>query len=132
MKEILNSFLRHAFTGLAGLGTYLAQHGGIDPTDVPAVNAAGVSLGDALQVIIAILLARLFLWLSGKVVKPGAPLLVVLCLCLGSLTVGGLSGCSGMPVTIGLAGPDGTVSYSDKGGLVVTGQLPRIDRHSGK
>ncbi len=130
MKEILQSSLRHAFTGLAGLGTFLALHGWIDPAEVDKANAAGVSLGDGLQVIIAILVARLVLWVSGKMFANGklptadnsATLIVFMC--AGSLIVGGLSGCQsansrGWPVTIGITGPDGAVSYSSKGGLVV-------------
>lgn len=131
MKDLVHSSLRHVFTALAALGTYLALHGAVGPDDVDAVNAAGASLGDGLSVIVAALVARLFLWLSGKAMWPAGDsktsgsgvTLLALCLCIGSLAVGGLSGCSGVPVRVGIVGPDGTLSYSSKGGLAIDARV---------
>lgn len=129
MKDTIATSLRHAFTALAGLGTYLLGHGLIGSEDAPAVNAAGASLGDVLKVVAAALVARLVVWVSGKVVTGGASDVHgwALCLCIGSLAVGGLSGCSAdqlaaaraVPVRFKLITPGGGIGYSSKAGLTV-------------
>jgi PPE-repeat protein len=67
MKTYIASLLRHALTGLTGLGTFLAAKGLIATDEVAAANAAGVSLADALPVVISIVLARLAITLLGKI-----------------------------------------------------------------
>ena len=126
MKAIAATSLRHAFTALAGLGTYLSAHGLIGGADAPAVDAAGASLGDVLAVIAAALVARLAVWLSGKAVTGGSSRVQSLGLAigLGSLAIGGLSGCSAaqlaalqaIPVNACVLTPNGKVCYSSKAG----------------
>lgn len=104
--------IRHAFTALASLGAFLAARGWLDSADVPAVNAAGVSLGDALGVVAAALLAR-FVWWVGSMIASGGgvrsvSLLITGC---GAAAVGTLPSCSAgqsseYPVS-------GFVSYTD-------------------
>jgi hypothetical protein len=108
MKPIIATSLRHAFTALAGLGGFLLARGAIGADDVQSVNAAGASLGDALSVIAAALVARLMVWLSGMIVTGGAPSVksLSLCLCIGTLAVGGLPACSAYPVTASLSYQD--------------------------
>jgi len=72
MKNDLASLLRHAFTALAGLGGFLAAQSLLDPADATAVNAAGATLAESLAVIIAAVLARLLLTLTGKWFSAGA------------------------------------------------------------
>ena len=93
MKDTLLTSLRHAFTAFAGLGGYLLAHGAISADDVQSVNTAGASLGEALAVVAAALLARLVIWISGKIVSGGSVSMIAMCLCLGMLAVGGLSAC---------------------------------------
>lgn len=109
MKETIASALRHAFTALAGLGTYLALHGLIGAADTASVNVAGATIGDALAVVAAALVARLVVWVTGKMgaadKSPLVPVLLVVC---GTLAVGGLPACSpDYPIS-------GSLSYRDK------------------
>jgi hypothetical protein len=139
MKNIISTSLRHIFTALAGLGTFLAMHGLIGPSDGAAVDVAGATLGDALAVVAAALVARLVVWATGMVVTggvPNVPLWMLSWLCVGTLVAGGLPACSpaqmeaarAIPIRIGIQGPDGAATYSSKGGL----QFHAIVRDSGK
>lgn len=96
--------LRHAFTALAGLGAFLAAHGWLDPADAPAVDAAGVALGDALGVVVAAIVARFMWWVGSQIVTGGGgssvPLLVLLG-CCGTVAVGTLPSCSQAPPVSG-------------------------------
>jgi hypothetical protein len=67
MKDYLASLFRHSFTALAGLGGFLAAHSWIDAGDASSVNAAGVSLGAALSVILTAIAGRLLISLLGKI-----------------------------------------------------------------
>ena len=152
MKDTLLTSLRHAFTALAGLGGFLLAHGAIETADAANVNAAGATLGEALAVIVAALVARLVVFISGKIVSGSASSIVV-CLCLGTLAGAGLSACSDYPITGTLSyrdpntGAKAGLSYSPatriKGGITVpiydaqTGELlgvtdVKIDPQSGK
>lgn len=68
MKETLTSLLRHAFTALLGLGTFMYSQGYIGSDDVADVNASGAAMANALSAIIVVLLSRLFLKFSGKLI----------------------------------------------------------------
>ena len=108
--------LRHAFTALAGLGAFLAAHGWLDPADAPAVDAAGVALGDGLGVVAAALVARFVWWVGSQIVSGGGgssvPLFIVLTGC-GAAAVGTLPSCS-LPAPSGSEYPvSGFVSYTD-------------------
>jgi len=108
--------IRHAFTSLASLGAFLAARGWLDSADVPAVNAAGVSLGDALGVVAAALVARAVWWVGSQIVTGGGggsvPLFVVLTGC-GAAAVGTLPSCS-LPAPGGAEYPvSGFASYTD-------------------
>lgn len=87
--------IRHAFTALASLGAFLASHGWLDSADVPAVNAAGASLGDAVGVVVAALVARFVWWVGSQIVSGGGVSSVALLLCgCGAAAVGTLPSCS--------------------------------------
>ncbi len=106
--------IRHAFTSLASLGAFLAAHGWLDSADVPAVNSAGINLGDALGVVAAALVARFVWWVGSQITSGGGVRSVSLLLAgCGAAAVGTLPSCS-------LPGPDGReypvsgfVSYTD-------------------
>lgn len=119
MKATITTSLRTAFVALAGLGTYLFNHGLIDPDAVSQVNDSGATLGDALGVVAAALVARLIWWLGEKVKTGGSvPVFALLSYCvLGTLVAGGLSACHGVPVSIGVRVPNGSLSYGSKSGL---------------
>ena len=132
MKDTLASLIRHATTALLALGGLLASRDFIDPSDVAAVDAAGVSLQSALVVIVVAIAGRLAIFLAGKIFpaaaakltrpEAGGPLAVMGWIVVGTLAggLGCLPACSnGVPLRIGIVGPDGTVSYSSKGGLAV-------------
>lgn len=128
LPPAVSSALRHAFTALASLGTFLSVHGWISPSDAAGVNAAGVSLGDALAVVAAAVVARLLIWIGGKFAGGDVSLFTLgASMCIGTLAVGGLSACSAdqlaaaraIPIRIGIQGPDASVSYSSKSGLAV-------------
>ena len=72
MNEYIASLLRHAFTGLAGLGGLLLANNLIGAADVPAVDAAGATLGSALVVIGTAMLGRLIITLTNKLFRHGA------------------------------------------------------------
>lgn len=140
MKETITSILRHAVTGLAGLGGLLAAKGWIAPDDTAAVDAAGANLGAALVVIGSAVAVRLLMMGlakfptlfrlgagetkggTGNGASGGAALLLLVSTaagfmgCLPSCAPGQLSN---VPIRIGIVGPDGSVSYSSKGGLQV-------------
>lgn len=114
MKDQLLSLLRHAASGLAGLGALLASKSLIAPDDVDAVNAAGLSLGDSLVVIVGALLMRLLLMgisrffpTDGNSTRPGVDVLLVMGTAAALMTTT-LSSCSDYPVT-------GSLSYRDPG-----------------
>lgn len=141
MKDTITSALSHVFAALAGLGTFLTLHGMIGVSDTSAVDTAGASLGDVLAVILAALVARLGVWISSKVLNGGSSSgvqVLLLSLFAGTLLAGGLTACSaeqmaavrGIPIHIGIQGPNGSVGYDSKGGLEIQGTLP--DRKSGK
>lgn len=106
--------LRHAFTSLASLGAFLAARGWLDSADVPAVNAAGVSLGDALGVVAAALVARFMWWVGSMIVSGGGVSSVALLLAgCGAAAVVTLPSCS-LPVPREGEYPvSGFVSYTD-------------------
>ena len=72
MKETIATLLRHAFTALAGLGTFMYSQGYIGSDDVADVNASGAALGNALSAIIVVILVRLFMKFSGKLMDAHA------------------------------------------------------------
>lgn len=146
MKEQLASLLRHAFTALAGLGGFLFSKGLIDQGDVTAVDGAGVSLGNALVVILVAVIGRLLITLTAKFFRLGAgelendkskPSGGTLLLIIGTTAaLGGLlPSCSpaqldaarAFPIRIGITTDQGTASYSSKSGLSAV-----IDARSGK
>jgi hypothetical protein len=66
----ITSFLRHLFTGLAGIGTYLATLTPVDPATVTQINDAGRDLVDPLAAffaLLAIVAVRLVIAALGKV-----------------------------------------------------------------
>lgn len=106
--------IRHAFTALAGLGAFLAAHGWLDPADAPAVDAAGVALGDAVGVVAAALVARIVWWVGSQIVSGGGgssvPLFLLGC---GAAAVGTLPSCS-LPAPSGAEYPvSAFASYTD-------------------
>lgn len=113
----ISSAIRHTVTSLAALGGYLAAHGLINAGDVATVNAAGLTLSNALTAIGTALIARLMIYLAGVVFGKGvdsasASLLVLGCMGM-ALSVIGLSSCnpyqlsdykaiaSAVPITVG-------------------------------
>ena len=137
MKDTLASLIRHATTALLALGGLLASRDFIDPSDVAAVDAAGVSLQAALVVIVVAIAGRLAITLTGKIFPAaaakltgpvaGGPLAVMGWIVVGTLAggLGCLPACSpaqlaaarAIPVRACVITPQGKVCYSDVEGL---------------
>ena len=136
LKETLASLLRHATTALLGLGGLLLSHDLIDPSDVVAVDAAGVSLQSALVVIVVAIVGRLCITLTGKIFPATAAKLTgtgaggPLSLWVGLGVAAGLLGCAlpsctpaqvdafrAIPIRACVITPEGKICYSDKDGL---------------
>ena len=137
MKAYIASILRHVFTGFAVLGTWLAAHDLIDPSDVASVNGAGMSLGAALVVILSAIIGRFLITGLGKIF-PGmgktsgsaggqVPLWM-----LGTGMAAGLMGLSlpscspqsvaairAIPIRTCVYGPDGGICYSRESGIEI-------------
>jgi len=143
MKTTIESLLRHSFTGLAGLGALFATKGWIDPGDAGPVNAAGVSLADALVVILAAVIGRLLIAMTGKLLRSGAgegrgsggASALMLCMGLGVL-MGSLASCTpperealrAIPLKACYIGKNGErICYSTKDGVEM-----EVDQRSGK
>jgi hypothetical protein len=148
MKTYLASLLRHAFTALAGLGAFLLSHNLIDQGDVAAVDAAGVSLGAALVVILTAIIGRMALTIFGKFFAgaagenggaSGGAASLLLWAGTAAGFMGGLPSCSpadrasawaafrAVPIRACVAGEYGSACYSSKGGIELT-----VDTKSGK
>lgn len=145
MKTTIASLLRHAFTGLAGVGALLATQGWIDPEDATAVSAAGVSLGEAVVVIVAAVLGRALISVMGKVLRQGAGegrpsggvgVPILMCMGLGFLMGLSLASCTpadqaalrAVPLQACYIGEHGEkICYSTKDGVLV-----EVDQRSGK
>lgn len=135
MKETIASLLRHAFTALAGLGTFMYSQGYIGAEDVVDVNASGAAMSDALSALVVAILVRLFIKFSGKVIgahvndgKNNNGFLGLLLLGAVGLLGFGLPSCSPSQVEAAKAVPikacytskDGArVCYSSKDGVEV-------------
>jgi len=141
----LSTLIRHAVTYLAGIGTYLYQVGAIDASGVDAANAAGASMQDGTAILlslVAVVATRWAINLLGKIFPAtaakltggagsGLPLPVILCgaaagllgLSLPSCSADQLSAARAIPVRIGIAGPQGTLSYSSKSGLELSARV---------
>jgi hypothetical protein len=105
MKDALTSVFRHLLTGAAGLGAFLAAQGIIGPGDVADVDAAGLTLADALGVFIAIVLTRAALFAAGKVVSGGKAqgLPLVIGLSVGAAVFGtALPSCTPASMRVGI------------------------------
>lgn len=144
MKTTIASLLRHAFTGLAGVGALLATKGWIDPEDATAVNAAGVSLGEAVVVILAAVCGRMLISVMGKVLRQGAGegtppggvgIPIIMCMGLGLLGLS-LASCTpadqaalrAVPLQACYIGEHGErICYSTKDGVLV-----EVDQRSAK
>ncbi len=142
MKNYLAAILSQFFTALAGAGACLAGLDLIDQADVAKVDAAGVSLGAALAIILAAvighLVTRKFSMGKGSGGSGGAASLL---LWAGTAVgfMGGLPSCSPVdraaawaivteiPIRSCVTTDYGTVCYSSKSGLAVT-----VDAKSGK
>ncbi|MFU8894020.1 MAG: hypothetical protein ACNA8L_10365 [Luteolibacter sp.] len=138
LKNELASLLRHALTALAGIGSLLAARGCIAAEDEAAVNAAGLSVTEAVIVVAVAIVARILISLSGKLRLPGGP--AALCmmmsaaalpLVMGITVAGSLASCAdytGPRFLIGVENDQGSVSYdSDAGGTVrVDSKVPAI------
>lgn len=113
MKDSILSLVRHALTGLAGLGGFLASKSLVDAGDAAAVNAAGASLAEAMAVILAAMLARLVIYAVARF-SPSSNSQAngwawVCCIGVaGTAAVGTLSSCSSYPIT-------GSIMYRDPG-----------------
>ena len=144
MKTYLASLLRHACTALAGLGGFLAMNNLITPADAPAVDAAGVSLGGALTVVLTALAARAFITLMGKLnlgtsadngtgsgMSPVWIGLIALAgfigLALPACSPAQQAAFSSIPIKSCVITDYGTVCYSSKDGIEAT-----VDATSGK
>jgi len=116
MKTYIASLLRHCFTALAGLGGLLLSKNLIDAGDVTQVNAAGVSLGAALVVILTAVLGRLAITGIGKIFPAvgngvngrtgsggGLPAIGLLAMTVGLIGMG-------LPSCATTTAPDGTVT----------------------
>jgi len=137
MKTTIASLMRHAFTSLAGLGGFLLSHHLLDAGDVSQVNAAGVSLGTALVVILTGVIGRLILTLTGKLFTGGMPgessgtsggmvslfMLVgtsaVVMGCLPACSASQVAAAQSVPISTTVHTKYGTASYSTAGGLVL-------------
>ncbi len=135
MKPYIASLLRHAFTALAGLGGLLLSHNLLDPADVAQVDAAGVSIGTALGVVLTAVIGRLLLTLGGKMFTgaagessgtSGVALLFVLVGasavvmgCLPACSTSQLAAAQSVPISTTVHTKYGTASYSTAGGLVL-------------
>jgi len=138
LKEELASALRHAVTALAAIGTLLAMRGCIAAEDEAAVNAAGGTIGEALVVIVAAIVARVAISWMGRIkalAQSGrnAPVLIwaTLPLLFGFVVAGSLTSCaeySGPRFVLGLDSEQARVEYdSAKGGTVkVEAKVPAI------
>ena len=141
MKAQLTSLLRHALTALFGLGGFLTAKGLISPDDAEAVNAASVSLVDAIVVIVVAVVARLIFskvpglapasssgsddpagssanGVDQRAASGGTSGLLVMAGLL-ALALAALPSCAGMPVRVGIVVPEGELGYSSKGGLMI-------------
>lgn len=141
MKTI-QTLIRHAVTSLAGIGTYLAALGAIEPGSAEAANALGAELAEPLAgllSLVAVVAVRLAMaWLSKFIPNlaekanggmSGGAWLLVMGVTAG--LVGALPSCSpaqvtafrGVPIRIGIEGRDAAASYSSKGGLVISARV---------
>jgi hypothetical protein len=140
MNATIQTAIRHALTGLAAVGGFLASRGWIDAAAATDVNSAGAMLADALSAILAALAARLMIFLIGKVTSSGKAKVYGMPFVLGVLAAGllaaSLPSCtpaqretlSGIPVRACFTDKDGNrVCYSSKSGLEA-----EVDRRSGK
>ena len=140
--KTLATLTRHALTYLAGLlAAWLTLH--LTGTDLEAAKQAAQALIEPLVVLagfVAVILVRLAMPLFKNIFPDGMdketgsaggasggklPLgLLLLCGTLAGI-MGCLPACSnGVPLRINLTGPDGTASYSSKGGLAVDYRTP--------
>lgn len=135
MKNSILSILRHSLTGLAGLGGFLASKGLADAGDAASLDAAGVSLADALAVIAAAVLARMALWAMGKVFSSDTSAGVAGWIGLAGFLGFSLPACSPQqmdalkqtPVKVCYIDKSGAqVCYSNKDGLTAT-----VDKREG-
>lgn len=135
MKDSLASLIRHATTALLALGGLLASRGFIDPSDVAAVDAAGVSLQGALVVIVVAIVGRLCITLTGKIFPAvaakltgteagGLPSLAwigtlagLLCTGLPACSPAQIAAARAIPVKACVITPQGKICYSDVEGL---------------
>lgn len=135
LKNEFASLLRHALTALAGIGSLLAARGWIAPEDEAAVNTAGLSVTEAVIVVVVALVARIFISLAGKLKRPGTASLMMsaaaLPLVMGITVAGSLASCAdyqGPRIIFGVEHDQGRVSYdSAKGGSVrVDARVPAV------
>jgi hypothetical protein len=136
LKNELASLLRHALTALAGIGSLLAARGCIAEEDIEAVNAAGLSVTEALIVVAVAIVARIFISLAGKLKLPGTAALMMMSaaalpLLMGLSVAASLASCSnytGPRFVLGVEHEDAVLSYdSEAGGTVrVDSKVPKI------